>query len=116
MIGVAVICAESDEQAQWLHGPARLSFLRLRQGRPSTFPSPEDAASHPYTPAEREFVDTWTSTHIVGSPSTVHQRLTDLQQRTGADELMLTTNTHDHKDRLRSYQLIAQTATTQAAT
>jgi len=30
MVGVAVVCAETDEQARWLHGPAKLSFLRLR--------------------------------------------------------------------------------------
>src|SRR5262245_25040789 len=43
MVGVAVVCADTDEQATWLHGPAELSFLRLRSGRPSTFPSPEEA-------------------------------------------------------------------------
>src|SRR5256714_530891 len=30
MVGVAVVCAETDEQARWIHGPAALSFLRLR--------------------------------------------------------------------------------------
>ena len=109
MIGVAVVCADTDEHAHWLHGPAKLSFLRLRNGRPSTLPSPEEAASYTYTSAEREFIDTWTSTHIVGSPKTVHERLLDLQHITSADELILTSNTHDHQDRLRSYQLIAET-------
>ena len=109
MIGVAVICADTDEHARWLHGPAKLSFLRLRNGRPSTLPSPEEAASYTYTSAEREFIDTWTGTHIVGSPETVHERLLNLQHTTSADELILTSNTHDHQDRLRSYQLIAET-------
>jgi luciferase family oxidoreductase group 1 len=109
MIGVAVVCADTDEHARWLHGPAKLSFLRLRSGQPSTLPSPEEAASYPYTAAEREFIDTWTSTHIVGSPETVHQHLLNLQHITRADELILTTNTHNHEDRLRSYQLIAET-------
>jgi luciferase family oxidoreductase group 1 len=111
MIGVAVVCADSDEQAHWLHGPAKLSFLRLRTGRPSTLPSPEEAATHAYAPDEREFIDSWTASHIVGSPETVRERLLELQQHTDANELMLTTNLHNHGDRLRSYQLIAETMT-----
>ena len=57
-IGVAVVCAQSDEQARWLHGPAKLSFLRLRSGRPSTIPSPEEAAAYEYTPDQLAFVET----------------------------------------------------------
>jgi alkanesulfonate monooxygenase SsuD/methylene tetrahydromethanopterin reductase-like flavin-dependent oxidoreductase (luciferase family) len=109
MIGVAAVCADSDDQARWLHGPAKLSFLRLRTGRPSTLPSPEEAAAYDYPPDEREFIDSWTASHIVGSPEAVRTGLLELQQRTAADELMLTTNVHDHADRLHSYQLIAET-------
>src|SRR5262245_39873575 len=108
MVGVAVVCAETDEQARWLHGSSRLSFLRLRSGRPSTFPSPEEAAAYEFSPAERDFVETWTATHVVGSPATVREGLLALQERTAADELMLTTNVYDHADRLRSYELVAE--------
>jgi luciferase family oxidoreductase group 1 len=107
MVGVAVVCAETDEEAHWLHGPAGLSFLRLRTGRPSTFPSPEEAAAYPYTPPERELVDGWTATHVVGSPQTVRDGLLALQEATAADELMLTTMVYDHADRIRSYDLVA---------
>jgi len=108
MIGVAVICADTDEHARWLHGPAKLSFFRLRSGQPSTLPSPEEAATYEYTASERELIDSWTASHVVGSLETVRERLLELQQRTHANELMLTTNVHDHADRLHSYQLIAE--------
>jgi luciferase family oxidoreductase group 1 len=108
MVGVAVVCADTDEQARWIHGPAKLSFLRLRSGRPSTFPSPEEAADYAYTRSEREFIDGWTATHVVGSPRTVRDGLAALQQRTQADELMLTTMVYDHGDRVRSYELVAE--------
>jgi luciferase family oxidoreductase group 1 len=108
MIGVAVVAAEDDERARWLHEPSALAFLRLRSGRPSTLPSPEEAAAYEYDPAERAFVDSWTAAHIVGSPSSVRDGLRELQARTGADELMLTTMVHDHADRLRSYELVAE--------
>jgi luciferase family oxidoreductase group 1 len=108
-IGVAVVCAQTDEEARWLHGPAKLSFLRLRSGRPSTLPSPEEAAAHRYTPDHQTFVESWTASHVVGSPETVRAGLLELQERTKADELMLTTNVYDHTDCLRSYELVAET-------
>jgi alkanesulfonate monooxygenase SsuD/methylene tetrahydromethanopterin reductase-like flavin-dependent oxidoreductase (luciferase family) len=45
---------------------------------------------------------------VVGSPETVRAGLLELQKRTSADELMLTTNVYDHGDRLRSYELVAE--------
>jgi hypothetical protein len=51
---------------------------------------------------------------VVGGPNAVRQGLDELLARTGADELMITTNVHDHQDRLRSYQLIAEGAGLQA--
>ena len=107
MVGVALVCADTDEHAQWLHSSARLSFLRLRTSRPSTLPSPEEATAYAYSQDERVFVDSWTASHVVGSPETVHAGLADLQERTQADELILTTNVYDQAERLRSYELVA---------
>jgi alkanesulfonate monooxygenase SsuD/methylene tetrahydromethanopterin reductase-like flavin-dependent oxidoreductase (luciferase family) len=79
----------------------------LRRGRPGPFPTPEEAAQYQYTPSEREFVNGWTSSHIVGSPSTVRAGLEELRSRTQADEMMITTMVHGHAQRLRSYDLVA---------
>jgi alkanesulfonate monooxygenase SsuD/methylene tetrahydromethanopterin reductase-like flavin-dependent oxidoreductase (luciferase family) len=43
----------------------------------------------------------------VGAPETVVERLNVLQRATGADELVITTITHDPADRVRSYELLA---------
>ncbi len=45
MLGVSVLCAETDEHARWLAGAGALSFVRLRGGRPGRFPTPEEAAA-----------------------------------------------------------------------
>ncbi len=108
MLGVAVICADDAERAEWLAGPSRLSFARLRSGRPGRLPTPEDAAAHEFTPMEREIIRSWTSSSIVGDPHTVAAALDDLAVRSGADELMLTTMVHGHQDRLHSYDLVAK--------
>jgi luciferase family oxidoreductase group 1 len=100
MIAAGVICADTDERARFLAGASALSFLRLRQGQPGKLPSPEDAAAYPFI-ADRQ------STQHIGSQDTVLAGLADLVKRTEADELMITTQTYDPADRLRSFELVA---------
>jgi luciferase family oxidoreductase group 1 len=107
MVAVNAICADTDEHAQWLSGPAALSFLRLRAGRPEPLASPEEAAAYPYTDQEREFARDRFTAQAVGSPETVRQQLTGLLDRTQADELMLTTMVYSIQDRIHSFELIA---------
>jgi luciferase family oxidoreductase group 1 len=107
LVAVAVVCAETDERARWLAGPSALSFLRLRQGKPGLLPTPEEAAAYLYTEVEREMVDARLRDQVIGSPESVQRGLTELLERTQADELMLTTVVHDHGDRLKSYELVA---------
>jgi luciferase family oxidoreductase group 1 len=110
LISVSVLCAEDAAAAQWLHGSSRLSMLRLRAGHPSTLPSPEEAAGRPYSAAEQTVIAEATGSHVVGDPATVIELLDRLVANTGADELMVTTNTFAHADRLASYELLAPAA------
>jgi len=112
MIAAGVICADTDERARFLAGASALSFLRLRTGRPGRMPSPEEAAAYPYSDVERAFIEDRQSTQHIGSADTVIAGLTDLIKRTEVDELMITTQTHDPADRLRSFELVAAAART----
>jgi len=108
MLGVSVMCADTDEEARWLAGPGALAFLRLRSGRPGRYPTPEEAAEYNFTPQEREVIKAWTGSHVVGNPDTVSRQLAELIDRTRADELMITTMTPGPAARLRSYRLVAE--------
>ncbi|CAN5763668.1 LLM class flavin-dependent oxidoreductase [soil metagenome] len=108
MLGVPVICADTDEQAQWLAGSSTLAMVRLRLGRPSVLPRPETAAAHEFTPMEHDIVRTWQAPLIAGDPEQVRAGLIELADRTIADELMLTTMVHDPDERLRSFELVAK--------
>ena len=107
-ISVSVLCAEDSGEAHWLHGSSRLSLLRLRAGRPATLPSPEEAAHRDYSAAEQAVIEEATGSHVVGDPAGVIDALDRLVVSTGADELMLTTSTFAHADRLASYELLAR--------
>jgi hypothetical protein len=107
MIGVSVLVAETDDHARYLAGSGLLAFVRLRSGRPSLYPSPEEAARHQYTPMEERLLQYRMQSQVVGSPTTVRHVLQDLVNRTDVDELMVVTMAYDHADRLESYRLLA---------
>ena len=116
LISVSVVCAEDATRARWLHGSSRLSTLRLRAGRPATLPSPEEAAERQYSAAEQTVIAEATGSHVVGDPATVIEVLDDLVARIGADELMVTTSTFAHADRLASYELLGRASSHRAGT
>ncbi len=47
------------------------------------------------------------SCSAIGAPATVRAAITAFIARTGADELMITSQIHDHQARLRSYEIVA---------
>ncbi len=71
------------------------------------FPTPEQARAHLWTEEDRALVQDRIDTQFVGSPGQVADQLEILRDATGADELIITTITHDHADRVRSYELLA---------
>ncbi|MET7682864.1 LLM class flavin-dependent oxidoreductase [Streptomyces sp. NPDC005423] len=107
LIGVSALATEDEREARRQVLAAALNMVRLRTGRPGLVPTPEEAEAYEFSPMEREFVTSWNANVIHGTPDEVRSGLDDLQKRTGADELMITSHAHDGGLRLRSYQLIA---------
>jgi luciferase family oxidoreductase group 1 len=107
MVAASVFCAPSESEARWLSGSTALSILQLRTGRLGPLPSPEEAAQYSFSGVERSIVEEAMSTHLIGDPETVAEGLRQLHDRTGADEIMLSTRSHSFETRLRSLSLIA---------
>ncbi|MDV8024368.1 LLM class flavin-dependent oxidoreductase [Rhodococcus sp. IEGM 1330] len=106
-VSADVIVAESDSQArdlaasfpQWVHS--------IRSGHGAIeYPDPKNTA--PLTGEQYELVADRVDTQVVGSAATVAEKLDALQEATEADELVLTSVTHEHADRLRSYELLGK--------
>jgi alkanesulfonate monooxygenase SsuD/methylene tetrahydromethanopterin reductase-like flavin-dependent oxidoreductase (luciferase family) len=70
------------------------------------YPAPGDC--HPLTDEQLPVVKDRLETQFVGDPDEVAERLSALQRLTDADELVVTSVTHSHEDRLRSHELIAK--------
>jgi len=108
MICLSVVCAPTDEEAQYLAGPQALSWVLFHSGRARRLVSPEEAAAYTYSDEELAFLETQKKLWIIGSPKRVkEQMLAKLEQAGGADEIMVTTTMHSYADRQRSYRLLA---------
>jgi alkanesulfonate monooxygenase SsuD/methylene tetrahydromethanopterin reductase-like flavin-dependent oxidoreductase (luciferase family) len=108
-VSADVVVADDDATARELAAgyPAWVRSIRTGAGA-IAFPSPAEATEFEWTAEDRELVADRVQTQFVGSAQTVARRLRELQEATDADELVITTITHDHEDRVRSYELLAK--------
>ncbi|HEV2638233.1 MAG TPA: LLM class flavin-dependent oxidoreductase [Actinocrinis sp.] len=108
-VSADVVVAECDDKARDLAAGygAWVRSIRTAEGA-IQFPTSAEAAGIPWTDEGRALVADRIDTQFTGSPKTVADKLEILQEATGADELIITTITHDHADRVRSYRLLAE--------
>ncbi len=104
---VSVVCADSNEEADYLAGTTDLMRLRINRGEYLPLPSPDEARAYPYTEAERAAVRQFRQMNIVGDPKTVRRQILAKAQDTKADEVMVTSNIYHHSARLHSFELLA---------
>jgi luciferase family oxidoreductase group 1 len=107
ILGCHVVCADTDEEAERLASTVDLNFARRRQGHYLPLPSPEEAAAHVYSPADKALVARNRARLVVGDVAKVMTHLEPLIANTQADELMITTMIYDHEARKHSYELLA---------
>jgi luciferase family oxidoreductase group 1 len=103
----AVVCADSDAEAERLASTIDLNFVRRSRGEYLPLASPEEAAAYPYSPAERGLIARNRARLFVGAQSKVRAELAAMIAATKADEVMVTTMLYDHAARRHSYELLA---------
>jgi luciferase family oxidoreductase group 1 len=107
-VAVWVLCAPTDEEAEFLATSSRMAFTMLRRGQLIPVPSPEKASDwldhegRTMAPSGQGARRT-----IVGSPEKVRAGIEEAASEYRADEVVVVTITHDHAARLRSYELVA---------
>ena len=107
ILGVAAVCADTDEQAEYLAASMDLVWVRIRRGEFLPIPSPEEALAHAFTPQERAVAAGYRELVFVGSGEKVRREIEAVAAETGADEVMITSTIHSHAARMRSYEILA---------
>jgi luciferase family oxidoreductase group 1 len=110
MLGFNVFAADTEEEAAVLATSMQQAFVNLRTGRPTKLPPPLPGYLNHLAPPVRAMLDGVLACTAIGTAATVRTALRAFVERTGADELMVTSQIFDHRARLRSYELTAEAA------
>jgi luciferase family oxidoreductase group 1 len=110
MVGVNVIVADTDEEAQRLFTTMQQGFANLARGTPGPYLPPVDDMEEHWSPAEKSTASRMLAHSFVGAPETVRAGLERFVSATQADELMVVNAIYDHGQRVRSYELLAEVA------
>jgi luciferase family oxidoreductase group 1 len=106
MAGLPVIAAETDAKARHLATSLQQVILALVRRERRLSRPPVDDIDAVWQPHEKAAVESMLGLLVTGSPATVRRELDLFIQTTGADELIVTSDTYSHADRLRSFQFI----------
>jgi luciferase family oxidoreductase group 1 len=109
IVALGVLCADTDEEAQRLLMSAKLFRRRIRQGHVGPIPTVEEAIQELGPPAPRPNAENseWPR-YFAGTPEQLRDQLSKMATALQLDELMVVTIVHDHRARMRSYELLAQ--------
>jgi luciferase family oxidoreductase group 1 len=102
-----VVCAPTDEEAEFLASSSQMAITKLRRNELIAVPPPERAVK--FLKAEGIPASGWAGGRraIVGSPEKVRADVEELASEYLADEVIMVTITYDHEARRRSYELVA---------
>lgn len=108
MVGVNMVAARTDTEAWHLATTYQMTVTDLVRGRPGVSKPPIDDIDTYWSRSERQqLLGGLLAGMIVGSPSTVRERVEALIAETGADELIIDSDIYSHEERLTSFQIIA---------
>jgi luciferase family oxidoreductase group 1 len=108
MLGFNVFAADSDEEGELLATSLMQAFVALRSGSPGKLKPPLPGYAETLPLEFRAMLKAVLGSSAIGASDTVRAKTEAFVQRTGADELMITSQIFDPVARLRSYQLLAE--------
>jgi luciferase family oxidoreductase group 1 len=108
MLGFNAFAAATAEEAELLATSVQQAFVNLRTGHPGKLPPPLPGYEETLPPQARAMLDQVLTCSAIGDGATVRAAIEAFVERTGADELMITSQIYDHGARLRSYEIVAE--------
>ncbi|WP_046179786.1 LLM class flavin-dependent oxidoreductase [Domibacillus tundrae] len=107
MLGVNVIAADTDAEAERLATSMQQQFLNLIRNNAVPLQPPVDSMDGIWSEFEKAALQQQLGSSIIGGPETVKEKLSAFIEDTAADELMINAQIFDHDARLRSFEIVA---------
>ena len=105
MIGVPVIAAPSDEEAQFLASSSFQRVLDILRNTRGLLKPPREGFFEGLSEVEHAGISRFLSCAVIGDPETVRAGLARLAEQTACDEMILVSDVYDPALRLRSLDL-----------
>lgn len=110
MLGVPLVAADTDEQAEYQATSLYQRILSLMRGQTLMQRPPVKSMAGLWLPHEQAAVGDFLGLAMIGSKEKIRAKLDVLLEQTDADELIFTCDMYEHADRLRSYEILAEAA------
>ncbi|RKG82044.1 LLM class flavin-dependent oxidoreductase [Corallococcus exercitus] len=107
MLGFNVYAAEEDAEAERLFTTLQQQFINQRRNADAPFPSPIDNIDAFWSQDEKKVAEQAFCCSAVGAPDTVRSQIEEFLELGHPDELLITSQIHDHSARLRSFEIAA---------
>ncbi|MEC2070438.1 LLM class flavin-dependent oxidoreductase [Alkalihalophilus marmarensis] len=105
ILAASVICAETTERAEEVASSYLLWKRQVEAGEGRQgISSIEEAKKYSFNAEEKKRLS---QKLIIGNPDEVSQRLLEFKDMYKVDEVMIVTITHSYRDRIKSYELVA---------
>ncbi|MEG2581038.1 LLM class flavin-dependent oxidoreductase [Comamonas sp.] len=108
MVGVPVVAAPTDEEAEFLATSTQQRVLGILTGQRGQLPAPVANFMQQLGPREQAAINDFLAMSVVGGPETVRAGFARIQETTEADELILVTDVYNPMLRLSSLEIAAQ--------
>jgi luciferase family oxidoreductase group 1 len=108
LLAVSVLCADTEEKARQLRKLADYTLLQFEKGNYNSMLSYEEIKDYVFSDLELERIQYNSGRIVSGTPDQVREQLISISSEMDIDEIMVTTMSHSHKDRIRSFELIAE--------
>ncbi len=108
ILAVNIICSDSADRAEALATVLDLAFVRRQQGQLLPLPTVDEATTYAFSAVEQAQAQQSRARMIIGEPQSVRNRILQLVEATAADEVAVVTTVADFDERLRSYELLAE--------
>ena len=103
-MGVPVVVAKTDEEAQYLATSAYQRVLGLMRGQSLKLKAPVESMQGLWSPAEKMSVDNFYAMAQIGSEQTVKAGLQQLLEQYDVDEFIFTCDIYDTDKRLENFE------------
>ena len=107
MAGLNVFAAETDAEAEYLASSQQQAFVALRTGNPRQLPPPVEGYRASLGMQGNAILDHVLQCSAIGGPATVAREMASFVERTGVDEIMVTSAIYDQSARKHSIAIAA---------